>query len=114
MIPEIGNPIVDYILKDRKSDTQFVFVSEKGKKLNSPNITDIINTYFSNSNIEINGRHYGAHALRHSVATNLLNNSVPIYTVANVLGHSNTESVHIYAKVDIAHLRKCVLEAPYL
>lgn len=63
LIPEIGNPLVEYILKERKSDEQFIFVSEKGKQLNSNRITNIISTYFSNSNIEINGRqkkkHYG-------------------------------------------------------
>ena len=115
LIPEIGNPIVNYIINERpKSKANYLFLSEKGEKIKtSQQITSIINTYFSNSPINLNGRHFGAHSLRHSIATNLINNNVPIFNVANVLGHSNTTSVTIYAKLNLDGLRKCILEAPY-
>ena len=71
--------------------------------MNSGMITHIIGTYFSNAPFDLKGRHYGAHALRHSLATHLINESVPPFTVANVLGHSSTECIHIYAKVDFFH-----------
>lgn len=80
---------------------------------NTQQITSIINVYFSNSPIDLRGRHFGAHALRHSVASNLINSDISAFSVANVLGHSNLDCVHIYAKVDVNGLRKCVLEAPY-
>ena len=115
LIPEIGNPLIDYILNERpKTNYDSLFLTEKGEPiLNAHIITRIINIYFSNSPIDLRGRHYGAHALRHSIATNLINNEVSAFSVANVLGHSSIECVHIYAKVDLNGLKKCILEAPY-
>lgn len=113
LIPEIGNPIIEYIKHERHSSLKFIFTTEKGQKLSSTIITSIINTYFSNAPFDLKGRHYGAHALRHSIATNLINNSVSAFSVANVLGHSSTKCIQIYAKVDLKSLRKCVLEVPY-
>lgn len=113
LIPAIGNPLANYIVNERNSASDYVFVTEDGRKLITQIITSIIQIYFSNSNIDLKGRHYGAHSLRHSIATNLINNSVSSFIVANVLGHSSVECVKIYAKVDIVHLKKCVLEAPY-
>lgn len=113
LIPEIGNPIIEYIKSERKSSSQFLFTKENGEQMSSGMITHIIGNYFSNAPFDLKGRHYGAHALRHSLATQLINESVPPFTVANVLGHSSTECIHIYAKVDLIHLRKCILEAPY-
>lgn len=112
LIPEIGNPIVNYITKERVPG-ETLFTTENGNKLMPQYISTIINVYFQNSGIEIGTRHYGAHALRHSLATNLINKSIDAFTVANTLGHSNINCVHIYAKLDLNNLRKCVLEAPY-
>lgn len=113
LIPEIGNPIVEYILHERPdTGEKCIFLSEKGKKFCKGSINVIIEHYFSASSIDIGDRHYGPHALRHSLATNLINHSVPVFTIANTLGHSNTNSVHIYAKVNLDDLKKCVLEVP--
>lgn len=113
LIPEIGNPLLAYIQGERNDVSKYIFVLENKKQMKSTNITTIIAHYFSNSPIEIKGRHYGSHALRHSIATNLLNHSVSPFHVANVLGHSSIRCIHIYAKVNLNNLRKCVLEAPY-
>lgn len=113
LIPEIGNPIIGYITSERNSsELKNIFVSQNGKKMDPRRISHIIENYFSASSIEIGDRHYSAHALRHSLATNLINHSVPVFIIANTLGHSNLDSVHIYAKVNLDGLRKCVLEVP--
>lgn len=113
LIPELGNPIIEYILHERPDTSErFVFLSEKKKQFTTQSISGIIRRYVSASSIDIGDRHYSAHALRHSLATNLINHSVPVFTIANTLGHSNTNCVHIYAKVNIDGLRKCVLEVP--
>lgn len=114
ILPQFGNPIIEYILKERsKIDSKYVFLNKHGTKLKSQDITRIVNVYFENSPIQIQDRHYGPHSLRHSIATNMINKSVPVFSIANTLGHSDTSCVNIYAKVDINGLRKCVLEAPY-
>jgi site-specific recombinase XerD len=47
----------------------------------------------------------GAHALRHSAATEMLRNGVPIAEIAQVLRHASTSTTAIYAKVDRNALR---------
>lgn len=113
LIAEIGNPIVEYIKKERQSKNEYLFLKENGEKISTSDVTSIISNYFRMSPIIIGDRHFGPHSLRHSIATNLINNSVSAFEVANTLGHSNINSVKIYSKVDVTSLRKCVLEAPY-
>jgi integrase/recombinase XerD len=48
----------------------------------------------------IESANYGVHALRHSCATHLLRNGSSLKDVADFLGHSNLDSVTIYAKYD--------------
>ena len=114
LISQIGNPLIDYITKERPSSNEnFIFLTEKGKKLSSAIITSIINRYFRCSTINIKNKHHGAHSLRHSLATTLINNNVPIYNISKVLGHSDIRTLNIYSKVDIINLKKCVIEVPY-
>jgi integrase/recombinase XerD len=50
--------------------------------------------------------HLGPHSLRHACATRLLQKGSSLKEIADFLGHRNTKSVGIYAKCDIAALRK--------
>ena len=114
LISQIGNPLINYITKERPNTTNnYIFVTEKGKKMISAGVTTIINRYFTCSSIKIKNKHHGPHALRHSLATTLINNNTPVYNISKVLGHSDTRSLSIYSKVDINNLRKCVIEVPY-
>lgn len=112
LLPQVGNPIIEYIQKERPNG-KWLFLTEKGGKLCTASISRIINIYFEQSPVKINGRHFGAHSLRHSIATNMVNDGISLFSVANVLGHSGIDCVKMYGKVDITNLRKCVLEAPY-
>jgi site-specific recombinase XerD len=49
--------------------------------------------------------HYGAHALRHSCATHLLEQGLSLKEIGDHLGHRSSESTQIYAKVDLRGLR---------
>jgi site-specific recombinase XerD len=51
--------------------------------------------------------HYGPHALRHACATHLLARGLSLKEIGDHLGHTDYEqSTRIYAKVDLAGLRK--------
>lgn len=50
--------------------------------------------------------HLGPHSLRHSCATRLLQQGSSLREIADFLGHRNTKSVGMYAKLDIKALRK--------
>lgn len=112
LLPQIGNPIIEYI-KEERPNGEYLFLKENGNKLVASHITGIINSCFRHAPVRIDGRHFGAHALRHSIATNMVNEGISLFSVANVLGHSSIACVKIYGKVDLEGLRKCVLEAPY-
>jgi integrase/recombinase XerD len=42
----------------------------------------------------------GLHTLRHSIASHLLQNNVPLETIAQFLGHATLESTQIYTHID--------------
>ena len=62
--------------------------------------------------IRYEGRHHGPHSLRHSLATNLLSENVPISAIANIMGHSSTRTTETYLTVDETHLKEISLEVP--
>ena len=52
----------------------------------------------------------GIHSLRHTLASELLQNNVEINTIADILGHADPETTKNYLKVNIAALSRCTLE----
>jgi site-specific recombinase XerD len=54
----------------------------------------------------------GAHAIRHAFATRLMEQAVPIKTIADLLGHKCIDTTAIYTKVDLEHLRNVAREWP--
>ena len=112
--PVVGNALVDYLLNERKESKETcLFLKYNGEPFHKSNsVRAVIVNAFINSNVEIKGRKYGPHSLRHSLASNLLAQDTSILLISKVLGHSSVDSTKIYAKVDINHLRMCELEVP--
>ena len=54
----------------------------------------------------------GAHAIRHAFATRLMEEDVPLKTIADLLGHRSIRTTSIYTKVDLEHLRAVACEWP--
>jgi len=52
----------------------------------------------------------GSHAIRHAFATRLMEQDVPIKTIADLLGHKSIRTTSIYTKVDLEHLRSVACE----
>ena len=57
-------------------------------------------------------RKHGPHALRHSLATVLLEQNTPLPVITGILGHKNPETTKIYLAIDLTSLRKCALIVP--
>jgi integrase len=72
----------------------------------------IASRYFRESGVEFHGRRHGGHALRSSLASNLINSDIAYTSVQNILGHSDINTVQEYAKIDLERLRICALEVP--
>jgi integrase/recombinase XerD len=54
----------------------------------------------------------GAHVIRHAFATRLMEDGIPIKTIADLLGHKSISTAFIYTKVDLKHLRLLAYEWP--
>lgn len=55
-------------------------------------------------------RYRGLHSLRHTLATALLIQDVPLYVISSILGHSKINSTEVYLDYDITHLRQCCID----
>lgn len=72
-----------------------------------------VSVYFKIAGINTQHKHHGLHSMRHSLATLLVAENVPINEVATVLGHTTVESTNKYIWSDIHHLKAAALEVPY-
>jgi len=114
LLNDVGEAVIDYIRYARpKSDAPFLFL-----KLNAPNdvmyansIHHTVYTRLQAAGIRIPpGKKHGPHALRHSLASALLENNVPMPIISEALGHTDTESTSVYLQIDVARLRECAVE----
>ena len=113
LIDEVKYPMLDYLKNERiKTSNKYIFIKRNGLRINSRYVSHIINKYFKKATIDINNKKHGAHSLRHSLATNLINNNEDIYTISKILGHSNIDDTKIYSKLNYDKLKIVSLEVP--
>lgn len=112
LFPIVSNAFIDYILNERpKIKSKFIFILNKTNvPITSNIVTIVVGRAFKDSNIDITNKHFGAHSLRSSLATRMMENNIPIKTISSVLGHASIDTTKIYLKVDIKHLKLCHLE----
>ncbi|WP_367575856.1 tyrosine-type recombinase/integrase [Acutalibacter intestini] len=109
---EIGNAIIEYLRYGRpNSDFRTIFLRHHPpiRPIISSSVHCMIQRYFSAAGTDTQGKKHGPHALRHSLATNILKNDIPLPTISEVLGHTTTTSTQIYLKIDLNKLSKCAL-----
>ncbi|MGB0427951.1 MAG: tyrosine-type recombinase/integrase [Flavobacteriales bacterium] len=96
-LPDEGLVYISNYLKIRKKnmslDCNYLFLTNNYKKLYPKFVYRKVNDYFSNVS---KGRKKSPHVLRHSLATALMNNTVGLNTIKDVLGHSSLSSTAIY------------------
>ena len=117
LLNEVKYPLLDYIKNARpeSKDTDYIFATACAPytRLNSTgSIYQIVKKCMDIAGIEYEGRHHGSHALRTSLASDLLNNDVPISAIAGILGHSSTLATEAYLTIDETHLKELTLEVP--
>ena len=109
---EIGWAIIDYIKNARpKCNNQYLFVKHTYpyEKLN--NISIEFNKYFDKIGLEISeSNKKGIHNLRHSLASNMLDNGIPLPIIASTLGDSIDTTSKTYLKIDKNKLKECCME----
>jgi site-specific recombinase XerD len=115
LLSDVGNAIIDYLRYGRfKSESQRVFISSRAPYIpaSKSTVCSAIREIISKSKVKTDGRHHGPHSLRHSLASCLLKNEVPIHIISETLGHTKTDTTMTYLRIDLASLTKCTLPVP--
>ena len=112
---EVGWAIIDYI-KDARPEcgVKEIFVRCVPPYVPLTNYDYILTKHLRAAGISLKDkRHYGFHTLRHSLATNMLRDEIPVNTVQGVLGHESPDTTkRFYTAIDINQLGDCSLEVP--
>lgn len=97
-----------------RSSDGYVFHSMKAPfgRLTTSVIRHIVRECIVSADIEVKGRKHGPHALRSSLASNLVSGGTSYDIVRKILGHTDPDAVKHYVKTDIERLRKCALDPP--
>ena len=117
LLPDVGNAIIRYLKNDRPvSELRNIFLSliPPYHPMTTPQIRKIVSEYINKSGVnkEQKTRKHGPHALRHSLAGQMLEKNIPLPVISSVLGHTTSETTSVYLGIDIKSLRQCALEVP--
>lgn len=89
------------ILKNKHSD--YLFINKNGGMLSTRYVRKIIDDVVLKCEINY---HISPHTLRHTFATDLLNNGADLMSVKELLGHSTIDTTSIYTHVSNEQIKK--------
>jgi integrase len=116
ILADIGNALIDYLKYSRPvSNEPFIFLTARPPYtpfLTSNVVTHVVQRSFRKAGIDINGRRFGSHSLRHSLGFRLLEESTILPVISEVLGHQSTESTKYYLRIDLKSMKQCMLDVP--
>jgi len=97
-------PVMEQTIQG-KTPEAYVFINPRAQRPYSQHaLQRIWDNVRKKINLDKSFRLYDA--TRHSLASNLVNQNVPISKISRLLGHTNTRTTEKYAHVDIQSLRK--------
>ena len=113
-LPEdVGLAIIDYLKYGRPiCDSKAIFVRHRAPldEYSAGGIYSMVSGYIAKAGIHAEGKRRGPHALRHSLASRLLEENVPLPVISEILGHANSDTTAVYLSISIDKLRRCALE----
>jgi integrase len=115
LLPEIGNAIINYLKYGRpvSEDSHcFLHVQWPYERIHTSDIGNLVRRNMTLAGINIANRKHGPHSLRHSFASALLRENIPLPIISEALGHRKLESSMYYLRIDLNSLRKCALDVP--
>ena len=116
MTETVRYALLDYIKNARPACSReniFIGIKNGYAPFSNTCIHSFVSHYFKKVGIDISERKHGPHALRNSLATNLMHNNTPMHIIKDVLGHTNINTTRIYLNIDLDTLKQIALEVPY-
>ena len=111
LLEEVGEAISEYLVYGRPStNIPNVFLKHRAPQGPISSAGKIVRKHLLRA--KITAPSYGAHLLRHSLATRMVNQGAAIKQVADVLGHQSINTTAIYTKVDTKTLAAVALPFP--
>lgn len=105
---EVGDAIILYLKTVRpnyvKSDYVFLSMRAPYRRMSNGAVYEFVSEDLKKRGLELD--HYGPHTIRKAGATHMINNGVGLKTISAHLGHQQLDTTRIYAKVNLASLRK--------
>lgn len=107
LLPTVIETYKRYILHRNQlpdsADSDYLFLTSKGRKMYDMLVYRVINMYFSQVSEKLKR---SPHILRHSFATHLLHEGANINAVKELLGHSSLASTQVYTQNSIETLKE--------
>jgi integrase/recombinase XerD len=91
----------------KPGNENYVFLNHRGTKLSRVYVFMIIKKAVESAGIR---KAVSPHSLRHSFATELVQNGADLRAVQEMLGHSSITTTEIYTHISRSYLRKTILE----
>jgi site-specific recombinase XerD len=113
LLEDVGLAIIDYLKFGRpKCDCHNIFVRHRPPMdaFSSGGVYNLVSNYIGKAGLLTQGKKHGPHALRHSLASRLLEENVPLPVISEILGHADTNTTAAYLSISIEKLRRCALE----
>lgn len=109
--------LLDYLKNERpETDERVVFLRSKPPYGPFPPSTNPIfsamKRCFDKAGVDTSQRKHGPHALRHSLATAMLEAGASYYVIASMTGHKGGDMTRRYLSIDCEKLRRVALEVP--
>ncbi len=110
---EIGCAIIDYLKygRPKQDHSDYVFVRHCAPYGKCGNYYHIMKARLAKAGVSFDrDKPHGLHTLRHTLATRLLEQDIPVQTISEILGHACVGSTKTYLQVDLERLRKCAMD----
>ena len=108
--------LLDYIKNERPKNinNKYIFITlhkpYRNYKTSRNPIYPVLSRIIKNANINKNDKKIGSRIFRHSLATNMINDNIPLNNIQSVLGHTTTKTTAKYITRDINKLSMFTLE----
>ena len=100
---EYAEEVLNEYLSVYYRKTEYLFVNSRGEQLTDRGVRYIIDKIMEKLSIKV---HVTPHVLRHTFATDMLNNGCDIKVVQELLGHSSLKATEIYTHVTNEKLKE--------